>query len=94
MNSSKKVGLGPQEWKALKAGDISQCSEAEQTAIRYAEKVTRTPGQIGEADIQKLKTHFTDKQIADLHLLIGMINMGNRFTGPLALDLEIPPIQL
>jgi uncharacterized peroxidase-related enzyme len=94
MTFSKKVGLGPDDWKAIKASDISHYSEAEQTALRYAEKVTRTPGQISDSDIQQLRPHFTEKQIADLHLLIGMINMGNRFTGPLALDLEIPPIQL
>jgi uncharacterized peroxidase-related enzyme len=94
MNFSRKVGLEPDDWKALKTGDISRYGEAEQTALRYAEKVTRTPGGVDNPDVLQLKAHFTDRQIVDLHLLVGMINMTNRFTGPLALDLEIPPIQL
>jgi uncharacterized peroxidase-related enzyme len=94
MNFSKKAGLGPEDWKALKAGDISRYSEPQQAAIRYAEKITRTPFATTDVDVQELKGYFSDRQIADLHLLIGMINMGNRFTGPLALDLEIPAIQV
>jgi uncharacterized peroxidase-related enzyme len=94
MNFSKKVGLGPHDWRALKSGDIARYNQREQAAVRYAEKLTRTPASVTDANVNELKTHFTDQQISDLHLLIGMINMGNRFTGPLALDLEIPAIQI
>jgi uncharacterized peroxidase-related enzyme len=94
MNFSKQVGLGPEDWRALKDGAISGYSESEQCALRYAEKVTRTPAASTDDDVQELKTYFSDQQVADLHLLIGLINMGNRFTGPLALDLEFPPTQI
>lgn len=88
MASSKKVGLGPEDWKAMKAGDLSRYGEAEQAALKYAEKLTRDPGAIGDADVDALKKHYTDQQIVDLHLLTGLANLTNRFTGPLGLDLE------
>jgi uncharacterized peroxidase-related enzyme len=86
--SSKKVGLGPEDWKALKNGTISGYSEAEHSALIYAEKLTRAPGEIKDADVDALKKHFTDQQIVDLHLLVGLVNLTNRFTDPLGLDLE------
>lgn len=86
--SSKKVGLGPDDWKSLKAGDVSRHSEAEQAALRYAEKLTKTPGEIKDADVDELKKNFTDQQIVDLHLLVGLANLTNRFTDPLGLELE------
>jgi len=86
--SSKKVGLGADDWKVLKDGDISRYSEQEQAALRYTEKLTRTPGAITDGDVAELKKHFTDQQIVDLHLLVGLANLTNRFTDPLGLDLE------
>jgi uncharacterized peroxidase-related enzyme len=88
ISSSKKVGLGPDDWKAFKAGDVSRYSDPEQTALKYAEKLTKTPGEIKDADVDGLKKHFSDQQIVDLHLLIGLVNLTNRFTDPLGLDLE------
>ena len=88
ITSSKKVGLGPDDWKALKAGDLAQYSEPEQAALNYAEKLTKVPGEVKDADVNSLKQHFTDQQIVDLHLLIGLANLTNRFTGPLGLDVE------
>ncbi len=86
--SSKRVGLGPEDWKALKEGEISRYSEAEQSALEYAEKLTKSPAEITDAEIDTLKKHFSDQQIVDLHLLIGLANLTNRFTAPLGLDLE------
>jgi len=86
--SSKKIGLGPDDWKALKSGDLSRFSEVEQVALRHAEKLTKSPGAMMDADVAELKKHFSDQRIVDLHLLIGLANLTNRFTDPLGLDLE------
>jgi alkylhydroperoxidase family enzyme len=37
-----------------------------------------------------LKKHFNDAEIADVHLLVGLVNLTNRFTGPLGLQVEFP----
>jgi AhpD family alkylhydroperoxidase len=86
--SAKKIGLGSDDWKALRAGELSRYSASEQAALRYAEKLTQTPGEIRDFDTDELKRHFRDDQIVDLHLLIGLANLINRFTGPLGLELE------
>jgi len=86
--ASKRVGLGPDDWKALKSGEVSRYNESEQAALNYAEKLTRDPGHITDTDVAGLKQHFTDQQVVDLHLLVGLINLTNRFTDPLGLELE------
>jgi uncharacterized peroxidase-related enzyme len=88
--SSKRVGLGPEDWGALKQGNYSRFSEKEKAALVYTEKLTRSPHDITDADFSALKKHFSDPEIVDLHLLVGLANLTNRFTDPLALELEMP----
>jgi uncharacterized peroxidase-related enzyme len=88
--SSKRAGLAPEDWSALKQGRYARFSEKEQTALAYAEKLTRNPHGVSDADFPALKEHFTDAEIVDLHLLVGLANLTNRFTDPLGLELEFP----
>jgi uncharacterized peroxidase-related enzyme len=88
--SSKRVGLTPEDWTALKAGDYSPYSEKERTALTYIEKLTRTPHAITDADFAPLKQQFSEPEIVDLHLLAGLANLTNRFTDPLGLEVEFP----
>ena|ERR1051326_7804870 len=88
--SSKRVGLTVDDWSALKAGDYSRYTEKEQVALTYVEKLTRTPGDVNDADFVSLKKNFSDPEIVDMHLLTGLANLTNRFTAPLGLELEFP----
>jgi len=88
--SSKRVGLAAEDWQALRNGNYSRFTEREQTAMAYAEKLTRAPHEIVDADVEKLKKYFSDAEIVDLHLLTGLANLTNRFTDPLGLELEFP----
>jgi uncharacterized peroxidase-related enzyme len=88
--ASKRVGLTPGDWDALKQGDYSSYSEKERAALRYVEKVTRSPREISDIDFNELKKHFADPEIVDIHMLAGLANLTNRVTDPLGLDLEIP----
>ena len=88
--SSKRAGLTAEDWASLRAGDYSRFSENEQAALRYIEKLTRSPHEITDADFAPLKSHFSDAEIVDIHLLAGLANLTNRFTDPLGLELEIP----
>lgn len=45
---------------------------------------------INDADIKALKEHFSDEQIVDLDVLVGLVNLTNRLTDPLGADLEFP----
>lgn len=91
---AKRAGLTPEEMRALKAGDYSTFNASEQAALRYSEKLTRSPDAATDADFAELKKHFSDEQIVDLHMLTGLANLTNRVTGPLALDLEFPAEEL
>jgi uncharacterized peroxidase-related enzyme len=88
--SSKRVGLTADDWKALQAGDNSRFTEKEQAAVAYAEKLTRAPHAVNDADFVVLKKHFNDAEIVDIHLLTGLANLTNRFTDPLGLEVEFP----
>jgi uncharacterized peroxidase-related enzyme len=92
--SSKRVGLTPEDGKALKEGNYARFTEKEQTALAYAEKLTRASREIADADFEKLKKHFSDAEIVDLHLLVGLANLTNRFTDPLGLEVEFPEEKL
>ena len=73
---------------ALKDPGTSNFTDREKAALAYAEKLTRTPSAITEADTESLRPGFNDTQIVDLHLLVGVANLTNRFTDPLGLDVE------
>jgi uncharacterized peroxidase-related enzyme len=88
--SSKRVGLTTDDWKALKDGNYASFAEKEQIALAYAEKLTRASRDIADADVEKLKQYFSDAEIVDVHLLVGLVNLTNRFTDPLGLQVEFP----
>jgi uncharacterized peroxidase-related enzyme len=88
--SSKRAGLTAEDWRALKDGNYAGFTEREQIALTYTEKLTRASRDVADADFEKLKKHFSDAEIVDLHLLVGLANLTNRFTDPLGLELEFP----
>jgi uncharacterized peroxidase-related enzyme len=90
IQSGKRGGLTLDEMRMLKDGHYSSFGEKECTALRYSEKLTRTPDAASDADFADLKKHFSDEQIVDLHMLIGLANLTNRVTGPLDLPVEFP----
>ena len=90
IQGAKRAGFTADEMKALQGGNYAGFSAAEQVALRYAEKLTRTPDGATDADFAELKKSFSDEQIVDLHMLIGLANLTNRVTGPLALEVEFP----
>ena len=81
--------MTPQDWQALKDGKTDSFSVKENVALAYAERLTRTPWEISDQDSAALKEHFSDTQVVDLHLLVGLVNLTNRFTDPLGLELEM-----
>ncbi len=86
--ASKRVGLSREDWQHLKDGQHGNFSEKEEAALDFAEKLTREPQAIADGDLQSLKLHFSEADIVDLDLLVGLANLTNRFTDPLGADLE------
>ena len=88
--SSKRVGLTAKDWQALKLADYGSFSAKEQAALRFSAKLTRELRKINDTDIEALKEHFSEDEIVDLDMLVGLINLTNRLTDPLGADLEFP----
>ena len=88
--SSKRVGLEASDWHQLNAGNYNSFSPKEQAALKFAEKLTLELRNINDADIKALKEHFSDEQIVDLDVLVGLVNLTNRLTDPLGAELEFP----
>ena len=86
--SSKRVGLQPSDWQLLQAGNYASFSPKEKAALKFAEKLTRESRNINDADIAALKAHFSDEQIVDLDVLVGLVNLTNRLTDPMGAELE------
>ena len=92
--SSKKVGVTAEDVTAVRTGQYSHFSKAEDAAIFYAEQLTQAPGEVEAYAISRLKSHFTEEQIVDIHLLVGLANLTNRFTSPLGLELEFEAVEV
>jgi alkylhydroperoxidase family enzyme len=60
----------------------------QQAALAFARRLTLEPGAVGDADIAKLKRHFTDAEIIELTFAIARFNAVNRWTDALGLPLE------
>jgi uncharacterized peroxidase-related enzyme len=86
--ASKRVGVTHDDWTKLKEGQYGVFSEKEEAALDFADKLTRDPHAIGDEDIAALKVHFSESEIVDLDLLVGLANLTNRVTDPLGADLE------
>jgi uncharacterized peroxidase-related enzyme len=87
--ASKRVGVSPEDWSALKAGNYSRFTPRELEALTYTDKLTRAPQTVEDDDFFRLKKHFGDPEIVDLHLLVGLANLTNRFTDPLGAEFEM-----
>lgn len=88
LSSGKRAGVQPADWTTLKVANYAPFTPKEQAALKYAEKLTRTPHEVNDADFTPLKANFTDAEIVDLHMLIGLVNLTNRVTDPLGLSVE------
>jgi uncharacterized peroxidase-related enzyme len=84
-----RAGLTEQDLAALANPSESHFSEKERAALAFAEKLTRTPtSEMSLADVDALRPHFTEEQIVDLDVLIGLANLTNRFSDGMKIDVE------
>lgn len=52
----------------------------ERAALAFTHKLTMSPQHVGDADIAKLKVHFSDEQIIDIAYTVARYNAVNRWT--------------
>jgi len=87
---AREIGFTEEQFEAIR-GDYESSpllTDAQKAAIRWAEQVTRLKARNDDELFERMRAHFTDRQIVELTVLIGMWNWSNRFTEALHIDLE------
>lgn len=62
--------------------------ERARAVIRLAEKLTQAPTSVTEAEIEHLRKWFGEAHLVELNLVIGTMNLTNRFNLCFGVDLE------
>lgn len=83
------AGLSAEEIAALdREGGEERFSPIEQSVLALAEKITRAPHAVADADFEPLRSRFSDAQILELVYTIGVYNFINRLNLALGIELE------
>jgi alkylhydroperoxidase family enzyme len=88
-----EAGLTCEEIDAVQRADYADSpllNDAQKTAVRWAEAVTNFEARDDDALFAEMKQHFTEQQIVELTVLVGMWNWSNRLTEALHVVLEPP----
>ena len=81
-------GMSDDELAALDF-DWSVFDEARQAAFTFARKASFEPYALTDADIEALRKHYDEKQVADLIVAVAGFNATNRWTGPLRIKQDV-----
>lgn len=86
---AKMSGINEEQLKSWDAGKLDGVfSEKEKTVIEYARQVTGDAESVPDDLFKRLKSYFSDSEIVNLTLIIGLMNVFNRFNGALKVELE------
>lgn len=86
---AKMFGLSDEQINALKTENVNKgFTDKEQVVIEYARQVTKDAEEATEDLFKRLRSYFNDSQIVNLTLIIGLMNVFNRFNGALGVELE------
>lgn len=89
--SGKRVGLSGEQVAALQRDDWQASGlfdERAQAVIQLAEKLTRAPRSVTDQDLERLRKWFGESHLVELNLVIGTMNLTNRFNLCLGVELE------
>ena len=80
---ARKAGITEDEIRAVEAGDDEAFPPAERAAIAYARELTKTAH--ADSTSAELRAHYTDEQIVEITLVVGISNLTNRFNNGLGI---------
>ncbi len=68
---------------------------AERAALAWTESLTQVAeAHASDADYEALRAHFSDKEIVDLTILVGLINLWNRLAIGLRFVHDVDPVKV
>lgn len=86
---AKMSGVTNEQIAALRVRELGKVfSPEEKTVIEYARQVTKDAENVPEELFGRLKSHLSESEIVNLTLIIGLMNVFNRFNGALGVELE------
>ncbi len=71
------------DWESSSAFD-----DKEKAVIRFSEKLTQAPASVTDEDIKSLRKWFGEAHLVELNLIIGTMNLTNRFNLCFGVELE------
>jgi uncharacterized peroxidase-related enzyme len=80
---ARKAGITEDEIRAVQTENNDAFPPAERAAIAYARELTKTAH--AESTREELRAHYTDEQIVEITLVIGISNLTNRFNNGLGI---------
>lgn len=84
----KAQGLSEENILKLKSGNIDESFlDKEKTMIEYARQVTKDVENVPDGLFNRLTSYFSESEIVNLTLIIGLMNVFNRFNGALQVEL-------
>lgn len=86
---AKMAGLKDEQLRAWETGKLEGVfSDQEKTIIEYARQVTKDAEGVSDELFKRLSSYFTETEIVNLTLIIGLMNVFNRLNGALRVELE------
>jgi uncharacterized peroxidase-related enzyme len=80
---ARKSGVTDDEIRAIETENNEVFPPAERAAIAYARELTKTAH--ANTTAEELRAHYTDEQIVEITLVIGVSNLTNRFNNGLGI---------
>ncbi len=81
-------GLPMEASKNILADQVPGFDEVDMLVRDYSVQVTETPGRIRDAMHERLHRHFSEEQIVELTLRIGLCGFFNRFNDAMGIEME------
>ena len=70
-----KYGVSAQELEAIDRSDYRVLAPGEAVALEFAEAMTRTRGAVDDALMERLKAHYSAKEIVEITALVGIMDL-------------------
>jgi alkylhydroperoxidase family enzyme len=81
-------GMTDDELAALD-GDWAEIDDSRRAAFTFARKLSFEPYAISDQDLDALRKHYNDAQVAEIVLAVAGFNATNRWTGPLRIKQDV-----
>ena len=93
-STTSRTGIEDEKIAAIWEFETSPLfSEAERSALRFAQAAAAVPNMVTDADFADLRKHYTDYQIVEIVGVIAMFGFLNRWNDTMATALEEEPIE-